>query len=141
MDRITTLFQVVRERGVLRTLAFLVSHLVDLRFESRYGTDTVSWVRIKDLEIDSEYLEGAVDYQPTQRLALMKLLRRFDFPKDAGDGIFVADGRRRLRLTRENHGFTRCIGRLFEGIVGFFRAQADGQNQQRRYDQRYRAAT
>jgi SAM-dependent methyltransferase len=109
LDRIRTLFQVVRERGVIRTLAFLVSYLVDLRFEARYGTDTVSWVRIEDLEIVSDNKERAVDYQPTQRLPLMRLLRTLDIPRDK---VFIdlGSGKGNALLIAADFGFETLRG-------------------------------
>jgi len=104
-----TLFQVVRERGVARTLPVLVSHLADLRFEARYGTDTVSWVRIEDLEIDSDNKDRAVDYQPTQRLPLMRLLETLDIPRDR---VFLdlGSGKGKALLIAAEFGFETLRG-------------------------------
>ena len=109
MDRIRTLLQVIRERGVVRSLAFTVSYLFDLCIEARYGTDTVSWVRIKDLDIESDHKERAVDYQPTQRLPLMRLLRTLDIPRDR---VFLdlGSGKGTVLLIAADFGFVTLRG-------------------------------
>ena len=109
MNQIQTFLQVARQRGVLSALAILVSYVVDIRYEARHQTDTRSWVRIQDLEIDSTNKDQAVDYQPTQSLPLSKLLKTLDISKDR---VFVdlGSGKGKALMIAADYGFTTLRG-------------------------------
>lgn len=56
----------IQRRGLLQTAKVTVSMLCDLRFDFRYGTDTVRWVDMGRLAIDSQNKARAVQYQATK---------------------------------------------------------------------------
>ena len=72
----------IRRTSVLETFAFMMSYIADLIFDLRYGTNTAAWVSLKRLNIRSENLSRAVDYQPTQILPLRRLLKEMEIPRD-----------------------------------------------------------
>lgn len=109
LERLKTLMAAIRARGVPRTLLALTSHLLDLNYDARYGTDTGNWVRISDMSFDSINKDRAVDYQPTQRLALLRLFRKLDIPKET---VFLdlGSGKGKALLIAAEYGFQTVRG-------------------------------
>ena len=87
----------------------MISYIADLIFDLRYGTNTATWVNLKRLNIHSENLSRAVDYQPTQILPLRRLLKELEIPRDK---VFVdlGCGKGRVLLVAAEAGFLDLRG-------------------------------
>ena len=92
--------------------ALLFSYVADLVFDFRYGTNTATWVSLKRLNIRSENLSRAVDYQPTQVLPLRRLLSELEVPRDR---VFVdlGCGKGRVLMLAAEAGFREIRGLEF----------------------------
>ena len=83
-EKLHSVLEVLKERGIIKTSAFIFSYLLDLRFDKKYDVDTASWVSLKSLEINSDNFSRGEDYQPTQVKPLRKLFNATEF-------IFIVD--------------------------------------------------
>jgi SAM-dependent methyltransferase len=99
----------VSRRGLLRTGKVAASVIVDLGFDLLYGTDTMRWIRAKDLGANSEYDVNAVRYQATKARPLRKFMRKLDLPRDR---VFtdLGSGKGRVLLIAAQLGFEKIVG-------------------------------
>ncbi|HLP17998.1 MAG TPA: class I SAM-dependent methyltransferase, partial [Bacteroidota bacterium] len=70
----------LRERGISTTILSGYSTIIEYLFDFRYGTDTMTWVELDDLDVDSEQKSHAVLYQPSPSAAIRRVLRALNFP-------------------------------------------------------------
>jgi SAM-dependent methyltransferase len=88
-------FESVKRRGPVLTFKVVLSVVIDMGFDLRYGTDTMRWVEVKTLDFESE--------------PLRMLMRKLDLPKD---GVFVdlGSGKGRVLLVAAQCGFEKIVG-------------------------------
>ena len=100
----------------------MMSYIADLIFDLRHGTNTATWVSLKRLNIRSENLSRAVDYQPTQILPLRRLLKELEIPRDR---VFVdlGCGKGRVLLVAAEAGFLDVRGVEFSSKLCELAAQ------------------
>ena len=75
--------QSIKKRGLGKTIKGAASVIVDLSFDLKYGTDTIRWVYLKNLKIDSENKAHGALYQATKARPLCKLLRNLNRPRNS----------------------------------------------------------
>ena len=120
MNTLTWAVQSAKRRGVLPTTRIALNVLLDLHFDWRYGTDTLRWVEIADLEHDGdEKFDSArhrSPYRATKVRPLLKLLQQLRLPRD---GVFVdiGSGKGRVLLIASQYGFRKVIGIEFSGAL------------------------
>lgn len=64
----------IRSRGLLTTLKVFKSLIIDLLFDIRYGTDTMRFVELEKLELNSSFRDNSNDYIPTRARHLRTIL-------------------------------------------------------------------
>ena len=64
----------IRSRGVLTTLKVLKSIIIDLLFDVRYGTDTMRFIELDNLEVNSVFKNNGTDYIPTRARHIRTIL-------------------------------------------------------------------
>ena len=65
----------IRTQGLFNTLGIIMSQLMDYVFDLRYGTDTVMWKELKDLDIESPNKRHGNLYQGSKTGPLRKMFR------------------------------------------------------------------
>jgi predicted RNA methylase len=99
----------LRNRGFIATISRAWSSLDEWLFDWRYGTDTVSFVKLRPESISSSNASEGVDYEPTRILPLRKVLAAM---KPNSDSILVdyGCGKGRVLLVSAECGFRRSVG-------------------------------
>lgn len=99
----------IRKNGFQGFLKILLSYLEDYIFDIRYGTDTMRWIDLNDLDIQSENRHRGVNYQPTRARPFRKLIGMLDFSRDS---VFVdfGSGKGRVLLLASEYRFKRIVG-------------------------------
>jgi SAM-dependent methyltransferase len=102
-------FESVKRRGPVLTFKVVLSVVIDMGFDLRYGTDTMRWVEVKTLDFESEHKGNAARYSATKSRPLRMLMRKLDLPKD---GVFVdlGSGKGRVLLVAAQCGFEKIVG-------------------------------
>ena len=108
-QKIDLLFAAIKNKGIRGTTAVALADLFDYTFDLKYGTDTMSWVSLKDIDIDSENVERGVDYQPTRALALRSLFSKLKLPKSY-TLLDIGSGKGRVLLLGAEYGFRKVRG-------------------------------
>ena len=72
----------IRYRGIFTTIKVLKSIIIDYWFDLKYGTDTMNFVELRKLEINSSSRESGVDYVPTRARHLQTIFYMGIFTKD-----------------------------------------------------------
>jgi SAM-dependent methyltransferase len=78
IDMFAKIPRAIRRRGWRGMAGLAISKLYDALFDLRYGTDTVSWQEVTSLTGTVGDVAHALHYQPTDVIALRKLLRLLD---------------------------------------------------------------
>jgi SAM-dependent methyltransferase len=106
---LTAALKSVAREGLPYTIKAVVSTVLDVHFDLRYGTDTLRRVEMNTLNFESEHKIHATWYQPTQAGPLRDILRKLDLPKD---GVFVdlGSGKGRVLLIAAQFGFKKVVG-------------------------------
>ena len=99
----------VQSKGVFGTLQVGASYIWDHTFDLRYGTDTMSWVKLSDLEIDAASAERGIDYQPTAAVELKALFLRLRLPRHY-TFVDIGCGKGRVLLIGAEYGFNKVRG-------------------------------
>ncbi len=106
----------LREKGLGKTIALvwrrgsiLLSKVGDLRFDRRYGTDTLQLVELDKLDIASVNKASGMRYEPTRARPLQRLFKAMAFPK-AGGFVDFGCGKGRVLLVASAYGFERVVG-------------------------------
>jgi 16S rRNA G966 N2-methylase RsmD len=95
--------------GLKSTIQVSLISLLDYLFDFRYGTDTVSHVELKNLDINSENYSRGHRYASTPAVAFKKLMNTIEFPDDS---VFVdmGSGKGKMLLLAPRFGFKRVVG-------------------------------
>ncbi|RJQ56235.1 MAG: class I SAM-dependent methyltransferase [Nitrospiraceae bacterium] len=95
--------------GLKSTIQASLVAVLDYLFDFRYGTDTVSHVELKNLDINSENYSRGHRYASTPAIAFKKLLDAIEFPDDS---VFVdiGCGKGKMLLLAPHFGFKRVVG-------------------------------
>lgn len=99
----------IRKRGVLKTAGILATSLIDRMYDWRYGTETLGWIPLDEVEVPSASREHGRAYQPTSALAFNRLLRKVPLPRQVGFVDFGC-GKGRVLLLAAEAGFARVVG-------------------------------
>lgn len=110
-DRI---YDVYTSYGLKTTIQVSLILLLDYLFDFRYGTDTVSHVELKDLNIDSKNYSHGHRYALTPAVAFNKLMSSMSFQNDS---VFVdlGCGKGKMLLLAPRFGFKKVVGVDFSG--------------------------
>jgi SAM-dependent methyltransferase len=102
-------FNSLKTRGWRGTYGSVARVVVDLCFDLRYGTETVRWVDMNSLRLESERKKVGFSYIPSPVGPLRALLLKLDLPKD---GVFIdlGSGKGRVLLIAAQSGFQKIIG-------------------------------
>ena len=81
----------IRSRGFLTTLQVFKSLIIDLSFDIRYGTDTMRFVELEKLDVNSSFRDNGNNYIPSRAKHLctifeMELFSEQDTFVDLGSG-------------------------------------------------------
>ena len=99
----------LNKEGMKSQAAFFLSHIGDYMFDIKYGTDTVSWVNLKNLRVVGKNRKRASMYQPTHVYPLKKLFEELNIPQGK---IFIdlGCGKGRVLLVASEFGFKELRG-------------------------------
>lgn len=102
-------FKCLARHGLVHTARAVVSTIVDVGFDLRYGTDTLRRVDMDALNVESEHKAHATFYQAAPAGPLRQILRKLKLPKD---GVFVdlGSGKGRVLLIAAQFGFKKVVG-------------------------------
>jgi SAM-dependent methyltransferase len=73
----------IRSRGFLTTLRVFISLIIDLLFDIKYGTDTMRFVELEKLELNSSFRDKGNDYIPTRSKHLRKIFKMGMFSEES----------------------------------------------------------
>jgi SAM-dependent methyltransferase len=106
----------VAKKGVIQTGKVAVNFALDLFFDWRYGTDTLKWVPVGELETASGNKPHSAPYQATKARPFLRLLHRLDLPRES---VFVdiGSGKGRALLVAAQYGFRKVVGIEFSGAL------------------------
>ena len=110
------LVESIRAIGLAATAMHVVGTIRDHVFDWQSGTDTSSWVALKDLQIESESAVRGVDYHPTRARPFRKLLSRLDLSRDRAFVDFGC-GKGRAVLLAMEYGFRKVTGIEFSASL------------------------
>jgi SAM-dependent methyltransferase len=99
----------LRRRGFVGSVDRALSVLQERLFDFRYGTDTVSFVDLKSLTIDSQHMAEGGGYQPT-RLRLVRQVLSTLNPPPGSAFVDFGCGKGRVLLLAADYGFRRITG-------------------------------
>lgn len=99
----------LKNRGIIGSIDIALTILAEKAFDRRYGTDTLTHVRLDALSIPSKNKARGVEYQPTRIRPFKALMKALRFP--AGS-VFVdfGCGKGRVLLLAAHYGFARVVG-------------------------------
>ncbi len=99
----------VNREGFVQTLQHVKSTILDTAFDLQYGTNTVLWEKLGDLDIPSKNRDRGVDYHPTRTRPFRHLMDHLNIPQD---NVFVdfGCGKGRTLLLAMEYGFQRVVG-------------------------------
>ena len=99
----------LNKEGIKNQTTFFLSHVSDYMFDIKYGTDTVSWVNLKNLRVVGKNRKRASMYQPTHVYPLKKLFKELNIPQGK---IFLdlGCGKGRVLLIASEFGFKELRG-------------------------------
>ena len=109
MSIVTRFRKNLRSIGFKKTLEAVFGLLEDIRFDRKYGVDTMGWHELDANDVDSDNLIHAVDYQPTRVAAFRAMMRSLPLTSNS---VFVdiGSGKGRLPLLASEFGFKRVVG-------------------------------
>ena len=103
-----------REKGVVQTIKIACNVAMDLRFDWKYGTDTMRWVERNALDTQSDNRSHSAPYRATKVGPLLQLLNRLDLPRDS-TFLDIGSGKGRVLLIASQYGFRKVVGIEFSG--------------------------
>jgi len=103
-----------RDKGVVQTIKIACNVAMDLRFDWKYGTDTMRWVDRAALETCSDNRSHSAPYRATKVGPLLQLLNRLDLPRDS-TFLDIGSGKGRVLLIASQYGFRKVVGIEFSG--------------------------
>ena len=106
--------QSTREKGVVSTIKIACNVVMDLRFDWKYGTDTMRWVHQDALDTGSDNQSHSAPYRATKVRPLLQLLDRLDLPRES-TFVDIGSGKGRVLLIASQFGFRKVVGIEFSG--------------------------
>lgn len=116
MKLLAQLYQRVREKGIVGTVRIVLAHAQDLAFDLRYGTDTLRWRKLEQLDVVGANKSHGVFYQPTRARALWKVLRDSGLTAE-GTFLDIGCGKGRTLILAAEYGFKRVVGVEFSALL------------------------
>jgi SAM-dependent methyltransferase len=104
----------IKGRGVIKTMRIACNVAMDLRFDWKYGTDTMRWVTQNALDTQSDNKCHSVRYQATKAGPLLQLLDKLHLPRDC-TFVDIGSGKGRVLLIVSQYGFRKVVGIEFSG--------------------------
>jgi SAM-dependent methyltransferase len=99
----------IKRRGFKRSLSIVFYKIEDYFFDFFHGIDTTRSISLKNLKITSKNIKRGVQYEPTYKSALKRLLNQISLPKDF-TFVDVGSGKGRVLLLAADYGFKKNIG-------------------------------
>jgi SAM-dependent methyltransferase len=109
MNVLNWALQSSREKGVVKTVKIACNVVMDLRFDWKYGTDTMRWVDRNELETESDNRSHSAPYRATKVGPLLQLLDRLHLPRDC-NFLDIGSGKGRVLLIASQYGFRKVVG-------------------------------
>jgi SAM-dependent methyltransferase len=106
--------QSTMERGIVSTIKIASNVVMDLRFDWKYGTDTMRWVDQDALDTGSENQSHSAPYRATKVRPLLQLLNKLHLPRDS-NFVDIGSGKGRVLLIASQYGFRKVVGIEFSG--------------------------
>lgn len=106
--------QSTREKGIVNTIKIACNVVMDLRFDWKYGTDTMRWVDRNALDTRSDNKSHSAPYRATKVGPLLQLLNRLHLPRDS-TFLDIGAGKGRVLLIASQYGFRKVVGIEFSG--------------------------
>jgi len=103
-----------REKGVVQTIKIACNVAMDLRFDWKYGTDTMRWVDRNALDTRSDNQSHSAPYRATKVGPLLQLLNTLNLPRDS-NFLDIGSGKGRVLLIASQYGFRKVVGIEFSG--------------------------
>ena len=103
-----------KEKGVVQTIKIACNVAMDLRFDWKYGTDTMRWVDRNALETQSDNRSHSAPYRATKVGPLLQLLNTLNLPRDS-NFLDIGSGKGRVLLIASQYGFRKVVGIEFSG--------------------------
>ena len=99
----------IKSVGLKSALGHIWGTFRDFSFDLKYGTDTMLWEKLDDLDVDSVNRQRGIDYHPTRSKPFRQLLVALDLPHDS---VFVdfGCGKGRGLLLALEYKFKRVVG-------------------------------
>jgi SAM-dependent methyltransferase len=124
----------LRDRGVWGSVDITLAILAERFFDWRYGTDTLTHIKLSSLAIPSENRSSGIEYQPTRVRPFRRLMKTVRFPPGSALVDFGC-GKGRVLMEAARCGFRRVVGvefspdlcRIAERNIAAFR-QRSGTN-------------
>lgn len=99
----------LKNKGPIVTFQIFIMHCIDYCFDLTHGTDTMSWVSLKDLKINSDNKSRGVNYQPSRIVPLKMLLKKLNIHQ-GNTLVDIGCGKGRVLLIGADLGFKECRG-------------------------------
>src|SRR5688572_3346622 len=109
MNVLNWALQSSREKGVVKTVKIACNVVMDLRFDWKYGTDTMRWVDRSQLETESVNRSHSAPYRATKVGPLLQLLDKLHLPRDC-NFLDIGSGKGRVLLIASQYGFRKIVG-------------------------------
>lgn len=106
--------QSTREKGIVQTVKIASNFVLDLFFDWRHGTDTMSRLDQDTLDARSENQSHSSSYGATKVGPFLRLLTQLDLPRDS-NFVDIGAGKGRVLLMAAQYGFRKVIGIEFAG--------------------------
>lgn len=103
-----------KEKGVVQTIKIACNVAMDLRFDWKYGTDTMRWVDRNSLETQSDNRSHSAPYRATKVGPLLQLLNALNLSRDS-NFVDIGSGKGRVLLIASQYGFRKVVGIDFSG--------------------------
>ena len=114
MNALAWAVQSTREKGVVQTMKIACNVVMDLRFDWKYGTDTMRWVDRNALATRSDNRSHSAPFRATKVGPLLQLLDRLKLPRDC-NFVDIGSGKGRVLLIASQYGFRNVVGIEFSG--------------------------
>lgn len=106
----------LNEKGFVETIKHIWFTISEITFDLRYATETRSWIKLSELDINSPNVSSGTFYAPTRAGVFRKLMRKLKCPKDA---VFIdfGCGKGKTLILAMEQGFNKIIGVDFSGLL------------------------
>jgi SAM-dependent methyltransferase len=103
-----------KEKGIVQATKIACNVVMDLRFDWKYGTDTMRWVDRNALETQSDNRSHSAPYRATKVGPLLELMNRLHLPRNC-NFVDIGSGKGRVLLIASRYGFRKVVGIEFSG--------------------------